>query len=168
MTDEKREARVERLRALLEPLAKRLPTGDAHWVFPGSGECKLYCADCIDDALAKAKEDDPAYEFEIYGGSQWGTDDDSCARCGMCGIFLPVWLTEDGVESECEHFEENGVGFNDDDAAHVLQILESAQCSHGDVEMVDRVLALCEPLFGWRFWLQRLKFCFRGKENGHD
>jgi hypothetical protein len=143
-------ARAHELANQVEDLVTDWPE-DGYFINGDVTSFEDYCGDCIDEAFAKAKAENPGKELFI--GSTCGSEQDGCLHCAACGRLIAYTLTDYGVRDELAHFEENriGGGWNDglgsDEFYHIARAAIGAACID---ELAGRAIEICE----WALSLQ--------------
>lgn len=155
---------LELIESMLENSWGKLAIEDCCW-FNGDVSCGNYCPTCGHKAVVKAnKESDPdAYKDESkdeydqeYILEGFGRETcDGHNSCSTCGIDLEYWLTECGLESELDHFEEClTFSYGTGEKYALFSMYESAIHSHGlnidkwnedkpdRIELLNRLLKL--------------------------
>lgn len=97
----------EALREWLLPSLDRKPAVPMHWI-RGSDQGISWCSPCANKEIRRLKKEHPGKEFYLDGG--WATEDDSQQFCEGCSRELDNTYTDYAIESELDHFEENGIG----------------------------------------------------------
>jgi len=114
---------------------------DLCWIVRDGDEFHTdYCPECARKVVAwlrdgegiefeERREEFPTYsaidrEENYYARDYGGYGADGCRHCEHCGAHLDVSLTEYGVESELDHFEQCGIK-DADDWRHFLDVCEA-------------------------------------------
>lgn len=82
--------------------------------------------------------DEDSVDMMVDGG--WGSEHDNCAFCEFCGIILRVSKTDEYVESELEHFTDNGA----DDHFAVLEALDEVNAHHSGPYILKNAVKVAE------------------------
>lgn len=145
--------RTLELRVILLPFAKQ-PDSHIHWVDDGDDGLD-YCEACAALRVRLLKHRDRLdwrrggrkrhrREYEVGGGYESYTSDCSAA-CDRCGKALAYSLTDDGLESEVEHFstdfDPEAVASNPWAIYEITRILAAAQRTN-DAKLAADAIAI--------------------------
>lgn len=123
---------VDEVLGRLEKIAATIEVPYQHWL-GGADQGPSYCFDC---ATKKVEAGDAEF---VDGG--WQQEDDTCRHCEDCGRLLEYSLTNEGVESELEHF--TGARFDrvigPELAYHLARVLEQHEYHPAVLKILPKV-----------------------------
>lgn len=109
-----------------------------HWICTPVGEYETnngndWCEDCGFFLFRHLRRKDRKRSKDYFFDGGWVTESDSHRFCAHCGCWLRVSLTSHGVEEELDHYRENGIG-TDENEAYALSLLINAVSWGGEHE----------------------------------
>jgi hypothetical protein len=134
----------------VEALAQKVKDSNPHWICTPSGEYETnngndWCADCGRFMFRHLRRKDRKNARDYFFDGGWRTESDTHRFCAHCGCWLRVSLTDCGVKEELEHYRENGVGSDVNDAYAIDLLMSAASwgCEH-EQEIMDLARQLIE------------------------